>query len=70
MTIFSFFIIVVEISTSPILAQDTVGLTPLLIFFRFYHPLNRWASAKFMHFIKYIRIWASEENSKCLLTVS
>ena len=32
-------------------------------YFRFYSHLNRWAGTKSMHFIKYIRIQACEENS-------
>ena len=38
------------------------GLCGLVNFFRFYVHLTRRASAKFMHFIKYVRIRASEEN--------
>ena len=58
---------VIEISTIPIVQHlpRTLWASKL---FRFYCHFNMWASAKFMHLIKHMRIRASAENSKLLLT--
>ena len=40
----------------------------LVNIFRFYYHLNKRASAEIMHFIKFIRIWASENKILISLT--